>query len=248
MAGGKMYLSSKGRGETKYRKSRAKRRPVTKSWGMNPIGKVSTNVKQRSSLNTGFPQNYRCKLRYVDRATYQAVSGGKQQYRLNGLQDPDYTHTLTGHQPLYFDQFAVIYNEYLVTGCKITITLSQSNETDNPTIVCWSVRDNPTINSTSVSHAIEEGNRTVVNLGYAGGGSPIKSISQYVNIGRVHGARRISAANDSFVSLVTTTPRDEVIGTLQFFSSDEVLGVSLDYTVTLDYYVQFFNKRDIAQS
>jgi len=244
MTGGKLYLSS-ARPRPKRRKTK---RLVTKSWGANPIGKTTTNIVQRSSLNTGFPQNYNCKLRYVDRATYQATSGGKQQYRLNGLQDPDYTHTLTGHQPLYFDQFAVVYNEYLCTGCKVTITLAQTNDSDNPAIVCWSVRDNPTINSTSVSHAIEEGNRTVINLGYAGGGSPIKSMSQFVNIGRVHGTKKITPSNDSFVSLVTTTPRDEVIGTLQFFSSDEVLSVSMDYTVTIDYYVQFFNKRDIAQS
>jgi len=45
----------------------------------------------------------------------------------NGLFDPDFTST--GHQPLYFDQLAAIYNHYTVVASKIKLTISPVDNT-----------------------------------------------------------------------------------------------------------------------
>lgn len=80
-----------------------------------------------------------------------AGSYGYYRFRTNSLFDPD--HTGVGHQPMYFDQMAALYKEYVVTGAKIIVTLypqtslgeaialydvpvlivSKENDTDNPT-------------------------------------------------------------------------------------------------------------------
>ncbi len=64
------------------------------------------------------------KLRYCDIFDITSTSGALayQQFRWNSTFDPDYSNT--GHQPLYRDTFASIYNQYAVVRAtaKITIT------------------------------------------------------------------------------------------------------------------------------
>jgi len=50
-------------------------------------------------------------------------------FRMNSAFDPDFTGT--GHQPLYFDQFAAVYGQYTVLSAKLTVTFaSTSHDTD----------------------------------------------------------------------------------------------------------------------
>lgn len=209
------------------------------------IGKVTTNVIQRSTLSVGFPLNFKCKLRYVSRASINVQTGHSEDWMLNNLYAPSVTG---GHQPLYYNCMSLIYNEYLVTGCQVTITLMQENSIDKPSCVLFSVRDTDATLPILMSHALEEGNRTVCNLGYAGGGAAVKSISQYVNIAHKHGVKYLTPANTDFTALVNASPRNRVYANLQFFSADMQSNVNLSYTVTLDFYCQFFNKKEIDQS
>jgi len=73
-------------------------------------------------LMYGFPKSIITKLRYCDFHQFTATSGAlqKKAYAANGIYDPDITDA--GHQPLFFDNFASIYNNYVVLGAKITIT------------------------------------------------------------------------------------------------------------------------------
>jgi len=49
------------------------------------------------------------------------LNGAMTQFRANSCYDPDYT--ATGHQPMYFDNFALFYNRYRVLASKITVTV-----------------------------------------------------------------------------------------------------------------------------
>lgn len=62
----------------------------------------------------GFPDRILTRLRYVDNFPITSTSGaqGLQVYRWNSTFDPDQTGT--GHQPLYRDTYATIYNHYAV--------------------------------------------------------------------------------------------------------------------------------------
>lgn len=74
------------------------------------------------SIPLGFPDQIIAKLRYHDGEPIASVSGalGKYSYRWNSTFDPDYTGT--GHQPLFRDTFAGIYDQYAVVSAVAKIT------------------------------------------------------------------------------------------------------------------------------
>lgn len=67
-----------------------------------------------------FPRIITKKLRYVQTSVINPpIAGtGDAVFRANSLFDPD--RTGTGHQPYGFDQLAVAYGHYIVTGSRIT--------------------------------------------------------------------------------------------------------------------------------
>lgn len=71
----------------------------------------------------GFPDKMRVRLKYVDQVSLDATASvpAIHVWRANSLYDPDYTATLTGHQPSNFDKLATIYDRYTVTGAKIRV-------------------------------------------------------------------------------------------------------------------------------
>jgi hypothetical protein len=70
----------------------------------------------------GFPPIIETKLRYVDTYALVSTAGSlaKQVMYLNSTFDPD--NTGTGHQPLYRDTYAAIYDQYSVVHCHAKIT------------------------------------------------------------------------------------------------------------------------------
>jgi len=90
--------------------------------------------------------------------TLSSVSGSVAQYgfRWNSIFDPDYTSA--GHQPLYRDTYAGIYNHYSVISARAKITFaSQSSST--PSFVSVNTDDDNTTSSTGdtlaeMSHGI----------------------------------------------------------------------------------------------
>lgn len=76
----------------------------------------------RKPILSGFPSKKLVKLRYVDTGiNLDAPSGGMAQvaFRANSVFDP--YEPLGGHQPMGFDQWALIYNKYTVLGSRITV-------------------------------------------------------------------------------------------------------------------------------
>lgn len=76
----------------------------------------------RRALLSGFPIKKLVKMRYVDTGVnLDAPASGIAQvvYRANSVFDP--YEPIGGHQPMSFDQWALIYNKYTVLGAKITM-------------------------------------------------------------------------------------------------------------------------------
>lgn len=69
----------------------------------------------------GFPDRILTKLRYVDNFPITSTSGGQglQVFRWNSTFDPDQTGT--GHQPLYRDTYATVYNHYAVVRARARV-------------------------------------------------------------------------------------------------------------------------------
>lgn len=70
----------------------------------------------------GFPNSIITKLRYCTVTTLTGTGGARalNAFAANGIYDPDITGV--GHQPMYRDTYASIYNHYKVLGSKITVT------------------------------------------------------------------------------------------------------------------------------
>lgn len=101
-------------------------------------------------LEWGFPNSIITTLRYCDFYGLTSTTGGStaQVFRANGIFDPDYTGA--GHQPMYRDNWANIYDYYTVLGSKITVTYHSRSSTQGFIIGCIGT-DSPSITSTVTS-------------------------------------------------------------------------------------------------
>lgn len=90
----------------------------------------------------GFPDKMVTKLRYCDTISLSIVSGSlaKNVFRWNSTYDPDQTNV--GHQPMYRDTYASIYDQYSVISAKAKVKVINYNTTTP--IICGVVTDDDT--------------------------------------------------------------------------------------------------------
>lgn len=93
----------------------------------------------------GFPKELRMKHRYVTTGSFSSLNGAvhTNNYSCNGMFDPDITGV--GHQPMYFDQLAAIYNHYTVVVSKITVQASPRPSNTLPVAFGIYLNDDSTI-------------------------------------------------------------------------------------------------------
>ena len=89
-------------------------------------GRKSRPLRRLLSLGTGYPNALIAKHKYTEdlnlSGTYTNMdipNTAKHVFRTASMYDPDYT--IGGHQPLFFDQMAEIYNQYVVLGAVIKV-------------------------------------------------------------------------------------------------------------------------------
>lgn len=101
----------------------------------------------------GFPHSMVAHLRYVDTYALTITSGSlaKQVMRWNSTFDPDSTGT--GHQPLYRDIFASIYDQYAVISASIEVKFVNNTTS---TIVCGIVSEDDATSSSTVDTLCEQ--------------------------------------------------------------------------------------------
>lgn len=130
----------------------------------------------------GFPNSIITKLRYCDTIQLTSTLGSiaTNVFNANSIFDPDATGV--GHQPLYRDQYAAIYDQYTVLGSKITVTF-QPYQVDQAWVVGIVGDDDSSISSTLTTR-MEQNNSVWRLIGTNDGGpyqlsltySPIKDI------------------------------------------------------------------------
>lgn len=105
----------------KYGAAKKAKRPYRR-----PYKKVK-KAKRGYSLSIGMPLRKLVKMRYCDKVSVDAAASGDvahYYFRSNSIFDPDYTGT--GHQPFGHDQWALLYNHYVVLGAKITVKFTNT--------------------------------------------------------------------------------------------------------------------------
>jgi hypothetical protein len=99
------------------------RHPHTGKVARRPKRKLVSRVSLRPKLSAPLmPSKMRRILRYNTQLTLTAPSTStitNYQFRLNSLYDPDLTST--GHQPMGYDQLTALYNQWVVTRCRVIV-------------------------------------------------------------------------------------------------------------------------------
>jgi len=110
----------------KYVRRAFKRRPARgrRRFGKRPIRRKRygrTRVSRWKAPLGNFPPINTVALRYVDTVALNASSTASavNVFRANNIYDPDYTGT--GHQPMYHDNYAAIYQKYRVNYATIAM-------------------------------------------------------------------------------------------------------------------------------
>jgi len=124
------------------------------SQNTNDSGAIANQRVSRFVPNVfGFPDKLQTTLRYHFLGAINSVSGatGKQVFRWNSVYDPDYTNA--GHQPLYRDSFAAVYDQYAVVSARVTIRYTNPNTT---TFLVGALTDDDSTSSTSTDTLCEQ--------------------------------------------------------------------------------------------
>ena len=102
----------------------------------------------------GFPDRMVTKLRYCDTISLSISSGSlaKNMFRWNSTYDPDATNT--GHQPMYRDTYASIYDQYAVISARARIKFMNTNTSS--IIICGAVTDDDSVISSTTSTLSEQ--------------------------------------------------------------------------------------------
>lgn len=118
--------------------------------------KRSVRNKTTVDAGLGFPKQMKMIHKYCDTMSIQSTAGAltRQRFSCNGMYDPDKTNI--GHQPLYFDQMAALYNHYTVIGSKITVTFAAPPSSAPAIMVAIMQDDDQTNNLTAMSEVLEQ--------------------------------------------------------------------------------------------
>lgn len=116
----------------------------------------------------GFPNSIITKLKYCDFYTMTSATGAVVQQVIcaNGIYDPDITGV--GHQPMYRDTYAGIYDQYTVIGSKITCYFNATSS--NGSVICGIHGDDDGTGSTTLTTIMECNNTVWDVLGNSGSG------------------------------------------------------------------------------
>lgn len=187
----------------------------------------------------------RTKLRYGGLENLQLVSTtgalAKYVFSANSTFDPD--RTSTGHQPLYRDTYAAIYNQYAVIASKLTVMFINSNAANvfNIGITC----EDDAAGTSTVDTIAEQSTSTNEVLGVAASSRSVVTLTKTFDC-----AKNLSIdpfASETYKTSVGSNPAEEYF----FFIWANEIGsgtATIDIQCMLEYDVLFSELTTPTQS
>lgn len=180
-----------------------------------------------------FPSSIIVPLKYSENVSMDCTNGATNTYlfRMNSLYDPN--RSGTGHQPYLFDQFMALYDVYVVTGCKVTVTFS----TESPIVMNVAIHgDKDTLTPTNLQELIELPRTLYGSISDAV--SPI-SLSKYFSIDELWGSSRSEiTSDDAYQGTASASPTAQ--GTLHISSQAAILNDASTRTVNMNVVLKFY--------
>lgn len=181
----------------------------------------------------GFPNNIITKLRYCDSFNLTCTSGARalNVFAANGIFDPDITGV--GHQPMWRDNYAAIYDQYMVIGSKITVKFANTSTT--VPALCGVVGDDDTSISANVDSLMEL-NNSVHSLASCAGGNVV-TLTQTFEPMKMFG---VNAKDDGTIATsITANPTEIWCFGVWVASADQASTCTVSVSVEIDYTVKF---------
>lgn len=195
---------------------------------------------------SGMPKIRRAHLRYAEDFNLNSSVGSMAVYRFraNSLYDPN--QSATGHQPLGYDQWAALYNHYVVVGAKITVkSLSGQGTPAIAAIAGCYISDDTTFPYTNSSGMIEakKGSwRTMTTQRNTVSFITKFSAKKFFNVVDVKdNLDRIGAT-------VSANPTEEVYFNIWFQDLFGAASTDQRFQITIDYIADFSEPKDLTQS
>jgi len=148
---------------------RTKRKDRRGSGSDRPSSLAAKTVTVFRPAVFGFPDRLLTTIRYHSLLTLTSTAGSfaSTGLRWNSTYDPDYTNT--GHQPLYRDTFAAIYDHYAVVSARAIITVNSA--TSDVSGIVAAVTDDDSSPTTNVDTFMEQNHGYRRYIGSQNGGS-----------------------------------------------------------------------------
>jgi len=182
------------------------------------------------------------KLKYAElfAPVVAATTLNEQVFRINSLFDPDLTGV--GHQPMGFDQLAVLYNRYRVYKATWKIVSPCSNDV----FYVGALPANGSWTGTTWQEFMEQPNSRYKAVG--AGGTPTIYISGGAHLATLGGETTSEyGADDRFQALVTASP-SEVMLLYVLHYNPTGSSITMRYNIQITYYVEFYDPKLISGS
>lgn len=222
----------------RYRKRRQNRRRGKRSGFKRHMGSTVSIIRSPNVISDRTIVH----LKYYKESAkvMNASANANFSIRGNGAYDPEVT--LGGHSPMGFDQWAQLYQNYRVHACKITLNLVSSTIPINISITPSTTAGIPA--STWVSREMPYTKYLPVP---ALQGRQV-NIRHFMNSAKVFGIRKSTLlSEDGFSSVVGGVPSNQWFFVVNFNSYDTSV-VTAYCDVTIDYYMEFYNRVELTQS
>lgn len=135
-------------------------------------------------------------MNYASKFTINPGSLGSaawQQYRMGSIFDPDFTN-ITGTQPLGHDEYAALFEKYLVYAVNYKVVITGS--TVDQLITCCGLGDTSNVD-TDITRVIEQGQYDWKVNGIRSGGDNQCTFSGTIDLPKAHGVTRQQYFSDN---------------------------------------------------
>lgn len=208
--------------------------------------------QQRTSIQKSLimSSNQVARLRYVQKITLDPTTGGisRHRFRANGAYDPDYSGTITGHQPLGWDQWSNFYDEYQVLGSKMTLTANIQVESSPPVFLTAICNDNNNYAPSNIETVLEQGNAKYKFMQARTGAPSFGKLTCYYSPKKIFGIDK-PRDNRIFTSSVDDVPAEQAYFTVNAVADEATEDPApVSVTVQIDYIVLFTSPKTLPQS
>lgn len=207
--------------------------------------KMYSRRPKRVLVNTALhpiPQRFITKMKYSEQVNTDA--NGQYRFNLNSIYDPNSTGT--GHQPYGYDTLSTLYNRYRVISCGWRIQVNwQANQNAQPVLV-GAIPANEALTFLSLAELRENPRAKYINQNY---GAETIALTGKSYIPSLVGRNKAQyMADDRYQALINSSPNELAILNVVTGPNGLDSPASATIQIVLEYTVEFFDIKHLAQS